>query len=106
LGAAGRARVVLREPLAQGVAAAGVRDADRPVGAAMWGLPLAPCLKALEVGQEALVGPLAHAQPHPALVVAAVAAVVGHEIDRGGSSQHLAALELDAPASEIRLRLA
>src|SRR5262249_14249295 len=41
----------------------------------------------------------------PAVVVAAVAAGIGHDVDRGGAAQHLAAHRLDRAAIEIGLGL-
>ena len=39
----------------------------------------------------------------PAIVVAAVAAHIGHGVDRRGAADHLAARALDAPPAEVRL---
>lgn|GEM_PF-5569439 len=91
---------------AERIAAAGVGDADRPLRPAMGRGTLAPALQAFEIGQQLLIGPRAQAEPDPSRIVAAVATIVRHEVDGGGSAQHLAALQLDTAPVQAWLRLA
>ena len=80
-------------------------DAERAGAAAPGVLALRERLHALEVGQHVRVGPALGALALPAVVVAAVAAHVGHHVDRGRAAEHLAAHRLDLAAAHVRLGL-
>ena len=60
---------------------------------------------ALEIGQHVGIGPAARALLRPAVVVAAIAAGIGHHVDRRRAAQHLAAHRLDLAAVHVRLGL-
>src|SRR5207249_8285680 len=86
---------------------AGLREfgADRARSAAPTILAVLPGLAAPEVGQQLGIGPTARALLRPAIVVAAMAAGIGHHVDRRRSAQHLAAHGLDAAAVHAGLGL-
>ncbi len=74
-------------------------SAAPPIGAAL------PGLAAPEIGQHVGIGPAARTLLRPAVIIAAVAAGIGHHIDRGRAAQHLAAHRLDRAAVHVRLGL-
>ena len=87
------------------IAGLGELGADRPRSAAPAVLAALPGLAALEVGQHVGIGPAARALLRPAIVVAAIAAGIGHDVDRGRTAQNLAAHGLDPAAVHVRLGL-
>ena len=103
----GKARGLRRlEPgVVDRIAGLGEFGADRPRAAAPRILAALPGLAALEVGQHVGIGPAARALLRPAVVVAAVAAGIGHHVDRRRAAQHLAAHRLDLAAVHVRLGL-
>src|SRR5215471_8924910 len=64
------------------IAGLGELGADRPGAAAPGVVAALPGLAAPEVGQHVGIGPAARALLRPAIVVAAVAAGIGHDVDR------------------------
>ena len=89
----------------QGVAISRIDDRERAVAAAPGVLALFPALAALEVGQDVGIRPAVAAVLRPSVVVAAVAAHVGHHVDRGASAEHLAAHRFDAAVVQPELGL-
>ncbi len=79
--------------------------ADRPRAAAPAILAAVPGFAAFEVRQHIGVGPAARTLLRPAVVVAAMAAGIGHHVDRRRSAQHLAAHRLDPAPVHVRLGL-
>src|SRR5690348_3353380 len=82
---------------------AGEADHDRAVAAAIFAGPAFPAFLSLEIGQGMSIGPLRQPALGPAVVIAAIAADIAHDIDRGGAADHLAARAFDAAAVESRL---
>ena len=91
--------------LDQRVGVARVLDGERPVAAAIRVRAALPALLPPEIGQHVRVGPARQAVRGPAVVVGAVAADIGHRVDRGRAADHLAARAFDAAAVERGLRL-
>ena len=60
---------------------------------------------AFEIGENVRVGPALAALLRPAVIVAAMAARIGHHIDGGGAAEHLAARGLDGAVVQIGLGL-
>ena len=89
----------------QRIVGLGEFGAERAVAAAIFIGAALPGLAAAEIGQAVGVAPAVRAVPRPAVVIAAVAARVGHDVDGGGAAQHLAARGLDAAALERLFRL-
>src|SRR5262249_54796908 len=89
----------------QGIAVAGTDDGERAVSAAPGVLAFLPALAALEVGEHLGVRPAAAAVLRPPIVVAAVTAHVGHDVDRRAAAEHLAAHRLDPAVVEPGLGL-
>ena len=79
----------------QRIAIARGDDGERAVAAPPGVRAVLPALAALEVGEDRGVRPAAAAVLRPAVVVAAVAAHVGHDVDRRAAAEHLAAHRLD-----------
>ena len=75
--------------------------AERPLAAAPGVRAVFPGLGAIEVGQHVGIGPAARALLRPAIVIAAVAARIGHDVDRRRTAEHLAAHRLDPAVVEI-----
>ena len=79
---------------------------DLARAAAIGVLTLAPGLAPLEIGQHLPIGPaLGALVARPAVVVAPVAARIGHDIDGMGAAQHLAAHGLDGAIVEAGVGL-
>ena len=84
----------------------GEAHAERAVGAAIGTCAALPGLLLAEVGQRMRVGPARQVVLlGPAVVVAAVAARIGHGVDRGRAADHLAARAFDVAAVQLRLGL-
>ena len=64
-----------------------------------------PGFGALEIGQHVRVTPAGEARLAPVVIIAPVAAHMGHGVDRRRTAQHLAAQGLDPPVVEIGLGL-
>ena len=93
-----------REPgVVERVFGPGEFGAERSFAAAPSVGAVFPGLAAAEIGQHVRIGPAARALLRPAVVVAGIAARIGHDVDRGRAAQDLAAHRLDAPAVEVRL---
>ena len=88
-----------------GIGGLGEFGADRPVAAAPRIGAALPGLATPEIGQHVGIGPAARTLLRPAVVVAAIAAGIGHHVDRGRAAQHLAAHRLDLAAVHVRLGL-
>src|SRR2546422_11646966 len=79
----------------QRILIARVDHGERPVAATPGVLALFPAFTALEVGEDLGIRPAAAALLRPPVVVAAMAAHVGHHVDRGAPAEHLPAHRLD-----------
>ncbi len=79
--------------------------AERARAAAIFVLAALPGLAPFEIGQHVRIGPAARALLGPAVIIAAVAARIGHHVDRRGAAQHLAARRLDPAVVQVGLRL-
>jgi hypothetical protein len=78
---------------------------ERPVAAAIVAGAGLPCFLPAEIGQHLGMGPALAPRRGPPVVIAPVAANIGHRVDRRRAADHLAAGALDAPPVESRLRL-
>ena len=81
------------------------RGRKRPVAAAIGVGPALPILLPPEIGQHVRIGPVRQAHPGPAVIVAAMAAHIGHGVDRGRAADDLAAIDRNALPGERRLGL-
>src|SRR5262249_31295474 len=77
--------------------------AERTVRAAPLALSALPGLAAAEVRQHVALAPAARAVAGPAVVVARMAARVGHHVDRRAAAEHFAAHRFDAAIVEVGL---
>ena len=89
--------------LVERVLGLGELGAERSLTAAIRVGTVLPGFAAPEIGQHVRIGPAARTLLRPAVVVASIAARIGHDVDRRRSAQDLAAHGLDAPSVEIRL---
>ena len=96
----------LDEGLVKGIATGAGRDVQRSVAAPIVVAAARAGLGALEIGQDVRVVPARQPALRPAIVVAGVAAHVGHPVDRGRAAEHPAARAVDAPAVHVRFGLA
>src|SRR4029077_19850524 len=80
-------------------------DAQGPVAAAIVAGAALPGFLAAEIGQDIGVGPAGEPRGGPAVVVALVAADIGHRVDRRRTADDLAAGAFDAATIGIGLGL-
>ena len=85
----------------------GLRElgADRPCSAAPRICAALPGLAAFEIREHVGIGPAERTLLRPAVVVAAIAAGIGHHVDRRRAAEDLAAHRLDLAAVHVRLGL-
>src|SRR5262249_7257764 len=81
----------------------GETGGERAVAAAIGAGAALPGFLLAEIGKRVRVGPGRQAARRPAVVVAAVAARIGHGVDRGRPADHLAARAFDAAVRHVRL---
>jgi hypothetical protein len=91
--------------VAERILVAGHFRYERTIAAAIDVGAALPALLSPEIRQDMRIGPIRQALRGPAGIVGAVAAGVGHCVDRRGAADHLAARALDASPAEPRNRL-
>ena len=94
------------ERLVEELRRAAFLDPERPVGPVIFAGAAPGIFRALEIGQHVGVAPAFETLLPPQIVVARMAALIAHAVDRGAAAQELAARQRQFLAVELRLGLA